>query len=404
MVNRHDASPQFLGYLFQSRLALLQALQKLRESEVLGFNVVIEKYDDVSFEFVGTSLERIQSKHHVKPTQISELSVDFWKSLAKWCDDLRARPDKSQSLIFIIVTTSEIPVGDCLESFKSKDSEKQLAHARLLSLAMADKTESKKSYSEKFLSLTEEEQLELLNSISIVDKNSNITDLENEIEMELRFSCARKFVPQMRERLEGWWFSKVIENLSGNSTSAISSSDLDEKVNQLRNQFQDDNLPYDDEIKAINEVLSQEHQERTMVRQLVLVRLSDRRIELCLTNYMRAFRQKARWMRDGLVLPGELSDYERRLSEEWESLFEKMKQDLGEAASEKMMRDYGIKLLEWCEQQIGLRLRPNFSEPFLHKGTLHELADNARIGWHAQFRTRLKKTLGLPEIQEAANE
>ena len=40
--------------------------------------------------------------------------------------------------------------------------------------------------------------------------------------------------------------------------------------------------------------------------------------EQAIVNYFRAYEQRTKWATDGLLEPGELSRYDRRLFEEWE--------------------------------------------------------------------------------------
>ena len=81
--NPHGAAASALGYLFQCRYALLEGLRIVPDTPQLLIS--IEKFDDVAFEANGEPTELIQTKHHIdKAGDLSDGSVDLWKTLAIW--------------------------------------------------------------------------------------------------------------------------------------------------------------------------------------------------------------------------------------------------------------------------------------------------------------------------------
>ncbi|MEU7664333.1 ABC-three component system protein [Streptomyces lincolnensis] len=50
----------------------------------------------------------------------------------------------------------------------------------------------------------------------------------------------------------------------------------------------------------------------TFVRQLDLIDIGKTRVGIAVRDYIRAFTQRSRWSDDNLLLPGEISKYERR--------------------------------------------------------------------------------------------
>ncbi|MHB1674008.1 MAG: ABC-three component system protein [Acidobacteriaceae bacterium] len=115
-------------------------------------------------------------------------------------------------------------------------------------------------------------------------------------------------------------------------------------------------------------------------------------------DYYRAFEQRSRWLRDDLVLLGDLTQYERRLVEEWELIFEGVQDELGQAAAEEEQQKAARQVLRWAES-TSIPIRPGVTEPFITRGSLHMMADEVRLGWHPQFRERLAALLQATEGQ-----
>ena len=75
MGNRHDASGQMSGYLYQA----MTALWLLLKTENPDANIVIEKYDDIAFLEKDTPITMIQTKHQL----IIRLNNDLLKCYLK---------------------------------------------------------------------------------------------------------------------------------------------------------------------------------------------------------------------------------------------------------------------------------------------------------------------------------
>jgi hypothetical protein len=89
-----------------------------------------------------------------------------------------------------------------------------------------------------------------------------------------------------------------------------------------------------------------------------------------------------------LVVGLDLHQYEKRLAEEWELIFDAMRDDLGDNATNEAKEEAAREVLKWAERET-VPIRPNVTEPFVSRGSLHMLADEVKIGWHPEFKDRL---------------
>jgi hypothetical protein len=161
-------------------------------------------------------------------------------------------------------------------------------------------------------------------------------------------------------------------------------------MSDLRESFRQDSLPIDDDLLAfdLDEATQAAHADSMFVRQLEIITAGKKRIAAAVRDYYRAFEQRSRWLRDDLLLVGDLSRYERTLIEEWELVFEGVKDALGETAAEDAKQKAAHEVLRWAET-VSLPIRPSVTTPFVTRGSLHMLADEARLGWHPDFQDRL---------------
>jgi hypothetical protein len=163
-------------------------------------------------------------------------------------------------------------------------------------------------------------------------------------------------------------------------------------VTSLPGQFKEDNLPIDVLDLEIKHTAFLGEQ---FVNQLRLIDVGNPRIRIAIREYFRAFEQRSRWVREDLLHVGELGKYETRLVEEWEILFERMKEDLGPDAAEAEKKKAARALYQWVEAEANFPIRPRCGEPFVTRGTFHILANGSapRVGWHPEFLAKLMDLL-----------
>ena len=77
--DQYSAGEQGLGYIYQPRFALLRLLQ-LPEST----SILIEKDDDLDFVDKGGVKTLASLKHKAIGDRLTDLSIDFWKSVRIW--------------------------------------------------------------------------------------------------------------------------------------------------------------------------------------------------------------------------------------------------------------------------------------------------------------------------------
>lgn len=101
--NAHDASGQMLGYLYQ----VLAALYLLLDSKYGDAQICIEKFDDIAFIEQDEPVLMIQTKHHLyRPGNLSNTSVDLWRTIKSWCDSINKSPSNLRDTYFAILTTA----------------------------------------------------------------------------------------------------------------------------------------------------------------------------------------------------------------------------------------------------------------------------------------------------------
>lgn len=393
--SKYSAAAPLTGYLYQCRLALLETLKRLKNNPSL--TIAIETLDDVVFNTEGESKEILQVKHHTnRKAKLTDASPDFWKTFRIWYD-LYIEGIVQNDTTLYMMTTAKAPEGSAAYYLKAEDRDIVNAERLLLQTARTSVNKENEDAYSRFLALTSESRYELLESVFILDQCPLNQDIDYHLKKEIWSACQRSNVDQFLIYLEGWWFKRILKSLEIEQSRPILGEELDSYFDELREQFKSDALPIHAELKTA--IANQEfHQNHTFVHQLNLIEIGVKRIAIAVNNFYRAFEQRSRWLREGLIFPGDIEYYEKLLVEEWEIHFETMCENLGEDVAEREKIMAAKTIFDWVEKEAFIPIRPRCNESFITRGSYHILSDRQKVGWHPEFRTRLEHLLEIKMV------
>lgn len=386
----HSAAQSAAGYLYQARLALAECLRyAYGDSSV---EIAIEKLDDVSFEKDGTALELLQAKHHLKKAgDLSDGSVDLWKTLRVWAQAVKADPSLPGRTRFALLTTAKAPDGSAAASLRPTDAgfaarDPEAAEALLMKAAAASESEDLKKAVAAFTELSPAIRKALVSAIEVLDRMPLIADLGAAIEERLRMIAPRGKTALAREQLEGWWWPRICAALQAETPGTIPVLEVEQKLDDIRDTLKRDALPLDMEHVEPSPEEMGSLDEMRFVRQLQSVGVGGLRLQYAKRDFYRASAQRSRWVRQSLLFDGEVGRFEQRLIEEWQPRFVQMCDGLAPDCKEKKLRAAGQQLYSWVENDARFPIRTQ-TVRFLTVGSYHILAEDLRVGWHRDFKT-----------------
>ena len=398
--NPFSAVDATLGYLYQVRSALLWALRRLKsESEFL---VSVETLDDVTFETTGgEATDLLQTKHHLNGTaNLTDASTDLWKSLRIWFEGNTSGQIPQNANLYLI-TTAIASDGTAASKLRATSRDISAAQQALDATASTSTNKTNEKAYEAYLAASSLDRTAVLNRVTIIDSSSPITDLDLDLRQEVFWAVSKAHHSTFLERLEGWWLRRVLLQLITGTGGRIGSVEIEAQMSDLREQFKQDSLPIDDDLIdfSLDDTMKSAYQDFNFVKQLNIINAGKRRIASAIRDYYRAFEQRSRWIRHDLVVGMELHKYEKRLVEEWEIVFDAACDEIGADATFEVKEKAARSVLAWAERTT-IPIRANVTEPFISRGSFHMLADEIRIGWHAEFRDRIREILKITEKTE----
>ena len=384
-----SAADAALGYLYQVRLALLSALERVSRDET--FAAYLETLDDVVFEPDGSPAELLQLKHHRgRVANLTDASPDLWKSLRVWMEG-RAENSIPADAQLYLVTTGPVGADSAAALLGEHGRDEAAALQRLEATAATSGNKDNRPAYQCFRALSADSRRALVTSVTVLPGSPDVTAAGDRLRQHARLMVRRNHVQSLLSRLEGWWYRRAVAQLADTAKAPILSVELEAQLDDLREQFRRDALPVDEDILAM-EVTMEGFGEHVFVRQAELAGIRGRRILAAVRDYYRAFTQRSRWLREDLLHVGELDGYERRLREEWEIQFERQVDRLGEAAGEDAKTACAQAIYAWVEDSL-YPIRERVDHPSMTRGSFHMLADELRVGWHPEFLARLRHLL-----------
>ena len=387
-----QASQQMLGYVYQIRYALFLLLK----DENPQAQVAIETVDDISVETDAGSQVNYQLKHHnLKKGTLTDASTDLWKTIYNWIKLIEEQKELLDTTTFVIITTDKVSPNSAVSYLVPDESKRDERKAKeiLKQVASSSQNTNHNSYYQTFKKCESPLLDGLLAKIYILAREPSVTDMQSKLMDFLKYGSTPRYQEKIFERVEGWWFNKVVLSLSQPDYILPNQNEVREFIARSRDEYAEDNLPIDVNAVENQEETLLKQEERIFIEQLKLIGIGGNKIKLAIQDYYRALAQRGNWTRAGLLYVDELENYENRLVEEWKHLFYELLDEIsltGENEETKQIK--GKELFKKIEQ-LDIRIRERCREAFIMRGSYHQLSNQLRVGWHIEFKDRMTKIL-----------
>lgn len=390
--DKYSAGASALGYMYQARLGLRRMLEVDE-----GTLMFIEKDDDLAFEEVNGKKSLASLKHKATGDQMSDFSIDFWKSVKIWVERYNRDGQASCTHQYHLLTTSTPKQLSFLQQLTpAGDRDLNAVLKNMQDVLDATKSRTILSVKTDYQKLDDDLKRDFIGRITVYENTDRIEDIPKVIMEKYMRAVRVPHRPEVYSRLEGWWTNEVIKLLIGERTGGLFSREVSDKLGFIADEYKVDNLPITFGDAQPSEEPDPENDNRLFVRQLHSIGLKTTQIRRAIIDYYRAFEQRASWARLEADIGEEIELYEDKLVDEWgrnkDIIHAKVKAD----SAEEFMQDCGRSLYNWAEINTGdLRIRPNVSERFVVRGSFHMLANekSPRVHWHPLFLERLQESL-----------
>lgn len=378
----HLAAGPALGYVYQFQVALLELVPFALASD--DAEVSLEVFDDVAFDFgAGRPPRSVFQIHHslVAERELLDTSAKLWKTLAIWAGEW-GRLEPGESRVMTLLSTQQARPGTGLAALTEQHRDPEDALTKLLAVANdpagpAGTAEDRAA----FLALPENERREMVGNIRMVDGAPQAVDMHERLRQALAPTHEQRYIASMADAVEGWWWPRVATALT--TGGRVHAEDLRAAIDDARRSLSNTALPIlrlEDFSAA--ELPSVDTADARFLRCLQAIAASAVRRSCAVDDYRRAFAHRSRWARRGLLGPSEYDRYEDDLLAHWIIACDRMLRALSEQADATTRARAGHDLWDTMEADVRQPLRPDTTDSFIQRGSLHQLADDERLAWH----------------------
>ncbi|NNJ09165.1 hypothetical protein EKD04_002360 [Chloroflexales bacterium ZM16-3] len=396
MTTSHSAGGQAIGYYYQVVYALYHLFQGSDELQI-----AIERADDIETIDKKGLLQLVQTKHHQNTdARISNSSIDLWKTLSIWSSYLESGMFLPENTLLLLVTTASASPNSIpfLLSQDQRDTNKVLD--KIITYTNSTKSDDIKRYASVFLQLKEKHQKMLIQSIKILDRSCNITDIGSDIAAKFHGTHKEHREP-VYQALLGWWFERLTSHLFDRSVNFISKDEVVDRLAIINDNYKKGQLPSPSESEVeFPQIADLSRDQRKFIRQLQAIGVGDRRILNAMYDHDRAVTDRTHWARTKLMFENDFNRFDDSLTREWVECFEGTieKYILEHRKMIEAIDDDECKLLgqEIYNRAYSMTVSIIGKSPLPHipRGSLHMLANASpsRIGWHPRFQELFDST------------
>ncbi|WP_327742848.1 dsDNA nuclease domain-containing protein [Streptomyces europaeiscabiei] len=389
----HNAAPSALGYQHQTWWALLELLRLGHKRPDAAIS--LELFDDIAWDHDGTATELLQIKHHQKGQRaLTDASVDVWSTLKVWMDT--ACPADPEGPQLLLVTTQVASPNTAVAALRLDTRDDDFALSGLEMAALEGASSRTKQTRQQFLALSPADQQAFISRIHVIDGSPCIDDVPALVRAQLHWALPTGHEDAFLAMVWRWWDEQALSMLQGRQ-HGMDASAAHVAIAGMRDQFTRAMLPTTIELDEANaHALATTYDNCPFVQQMHWVAYPPRNLQRAIVDYYRAHTQIVQWLDHALLSPAELARFAEELLDDWEREFEWMEMGIGEDAEEASKQQAGAELLRLLMRQTGPFLSRRYHDAFLARGHRHILADEGRLGWHADFRERFERLLVQP--------
>jgi C-terminal domain 7 of the ABC-three component (ABC-3C) systems/Cap4, dsDNA endonuclease domain len=389
----HSGAASAVGYLYQSRWALLELLRVGKDRPERRISV--ELFDDVAWDADGTPTEKLQIKHHQRSERaLSDGSTDLWRTFQAWMDT--GDPTDPDGPLLVLVSTQVAPSGSAAHALRAESRDPSAARESLEKAAMKLEGAATKEFRANFLKLGVAGRTALVSRVYVRDGAPHIEELDALVKRELLWGAPTGHEDLYLDLVWRWWDNQALAMLLGDS-AGLTAQNAGVAIAEIRDGFTSEALPPVVPLSAVSAQaqadLVAEMGKRRFVEHLQWINWPRMNLQKAIVDYYRAVTATTFWLDNGLLGAHELEEFEVGLRDEWQREFEFICQDLPGDADDAAKRAAGRRLLRSLLDSTAVNVRPKYTDAYLARGARHNMADRDAIGWHPDFAAQVEELL-----------
>lgn len=356
----NQATPKYLGYVYQVLIAIEQCFQA-KPNEVIW----IECRGDV---YNGSDSTEV--KHHFEPTNLTDNSVDFWKTLKNLVTE-----DVSEFNSLILHTTASIPNNSIF--YEWNELSKNQKYERLKNNSPTETV--KDDYDKSITNFPKKDLLPILEKLSIKSSQLNVKEKWEELKSSRLLSHLNdEFKDAALHSVYGYVNERAINN---RYNWHIKINDFDSARKRASSKWTENKIPF--EFIGKSEVDCGD-QSFLFIDEMNKINLRSKPIESAISDYLRAQINQITLLKlQPSIMPEILDTYDKLVLESQESLKQEYAERIeeGDLETEKSLSTSRDLYHKSKNQQLINIPEVNNTQQYYQSGRMHHNVNEECFVW-----------------------
>lgn len=374
----------------------LQVRQMLYELLNCSINSVvsIEKFDDIGIES-GEEKIAIQTKSALSDRNpVSDRAVDLWKTLYNWILALKDGELSLGCALFVLVINVN-KSGNIVEWINSANNAKEAeqTYEKISKIFFGEdgnyikQSDSINDYIEAFLADENKKYV-----LYIIEKFNLIVIGEGHTKLVYDEFVSKTYLPVdiqglVFDKMLGWIDKITALQIENGQVMQISKKLFNNELTLTQRMVNQNKCLIElAPNPTITEIELQQDEYKTYIRQLKMIDVDYDEQLSAINDYLKASANRTIWALNGDINEEILEQYYETLKKRW-----KAKKNIIEIEQGRCQEVKRGKLLYYKCQDEDVNMGIIVTPQSFKNGCYHELADQRQIGWHPNYKEKLKE-------------
>ncbi|BDU22232.1 hypothetical protein DYGSA30_36890 [Dyella sp. GSA-30] len=371
---KHAAPGPYLGFGLQTVRLCYHLITAPGDA-----SVSVEYEDDVSVHYADGSVLLEQTKSALNSEPLANQAVDLWKTLANWTTWDPHPPTRATAIDYHLYVTP-VKSGELVVRM-SKAATTDTAKEILKEIAGLRTSSTKppvwQQHLRLFLSAPPKTQEYLVSHFSVTSADA---DPLTPIRERLAPFVGSDLLEEVCRQIIGYAKTESDTLLRRGLPGTVKVESFRHYLQGFLRKLQSPAL-FSIAPKPTPLAIQHELQEAPVfVRQLGLIQASDQQLLASVSDYLQTIADKVLWAADGKIFPETLERWEQDLL----GLHQSVQTDVTLSHPQLEAQDAGKLVYVRC-RQLQASIDTHVATPWFIHGSLHELANDRRLGWHPDY-------------------
>ena len=380
-----SAVAPWLGYKSQE-YRLVQRLLEADNTSILGFEI-LDDVEEHSGDFLTLEQDKISTTDR---NIVSNHSKDLWKTLSNWIDLIKENKIDPNFTSFVLYT-NKFHSSEVLEILKNAITleDAEIAFHKIY-LLVENPSDNIKKYIVNFFDQSDSARV-IIKNFDYLNGSGSVSEDLKETYLNKRLGSIVDHIEDILFEILGWVGDYLIRAAEKRVSTIISAKSFGQRIGEIESKYRQRTILNYICSRDMNsfDVINDFSSEPNYIKQLRLIDIDDEDVEEAVLANLEAKDAIVKWTLDGYIQESSYDAYQKIIKRKWKT----QKINLQSTDDGKSNSALGARIYyNSIDATESVALDNKKVGGFFSHGTLHSLANELTIGWHPEYKDKMRNT------------